>query len=87
MQGMKPAREFRTLIESETSLNALLDLRKQLGDYLPKDSRNNVKMQNYLWRDVLWSIWGQAAENGGKKIIKSAPVHLRERYEQIFSRG
>ena len=87
MQGMKPAREFRTLIENETSLNALLDLRKQLGDYLPKDSRNNVKMQNYLWRDVLWSIWGQAAENGGKKIIKSAPVHLRERYEQIFSRG
>lgn len=87
MQGMKPAREFRTLIENETSLNALLDLRKQLGDYLPKDFRNNERTQAYLWRDVLWGIWGQAAENGGKKIIKSAPVHLLKQYEQIFSRG
>lgn len=86
MQGMKPAREFRTLIENETSLNALLGLKEHLEDFLPSN-RSCEREKNYLWRDVLWGIWGQAAENGGGKVIKSAPEHLRDQYEQIFKRG
>ena len=35
-------------------------------------------------RDRLWAIWGQASENGGSKVIKTAPKELRERYQEIF---
>ena len=38
MQGMKPAKEFRTLIANEESLNALLEVKRHLEDYLPDQS-------------------------------------------------
>ena len=39
----------------------------------------------YLWRDVLWAIWGTASENGGSKVIKTAPKELKEKYQQVFA--
>ena len=40
---------------------------------------------DYLWRDVLWAIWGTASENGGSKVIKTAPKELKEKYQQVFA--
>ena len=84
MQGMKPAKEFRTLIANEESLNALLEVKRHLEDYLPEENCRDKKVQDFLWQDVLWGIWGQAAQNGGGKVIKAAPEELREQYQKIF---
>ena len=35
---MKPAKEFRTLIANEESLNALLEVKRHLEDYLPEEN-------------------------------------------------
>ena len=84
MQGFKPAKEFRTLIANEESLNALLKIKEHLKDYLPEEARRSKNAPVYLWRDVIWGIWGKDSENGGKKVMKAAPAHLREIYEQLF---
>ena len=85
MQNLKPAKEFRTLIANEESLNALLEIKGQLEYYLPEDSGNNKRALAYLWRDVLWAIWGKDSENGGRKVIKTAPKELKEKYQQVFA--
>ena len=84
MQNLKPAKEFRTLIANEESLDALMEIKGHLEYYLPEESGNDKRALAYLWRDVLWAIWGTASENGGSKVIKSAPKELRERYQEIF---
>ena len=47
----------------------------------------NIEMciRDSLWRDVLWAIWGTASENGGSKVIKTAPKELKEKYQQVFA--
>ena len=84
MQGLKPAKEFRTLIANEESLNALLEVKRHLEDYLPEENCQDKRSHDILWQDVLWGIWGQAAQNGGVKVIKAAPAELREQYQKIF---
>ena len=84
MQNLKPAKEFRALIANEESLDALLEIKGHLEYYLPEESGNDKRALAYLWRDVLWAIWGTASENGGSKVIKTAPKELRERYQEIF---
>ena len=85
MQNLKPAKEFRTLIANEESLDALLEIKGHLEYYLPEESGNDKRALAYLWRDVLWAIWGTASENGGSKVIKSAPKELKEKYQQVFA--
>ena len=84
MQGMKPAKEFRTLIANKESLDALLEIKGHLGDYLHEEGAHDQRAQDYLWREVLWAIWGSASENSGGRVIKSAPKEWRERYQKIF---
>lgn len=84
MQELKPAKEFRILIANEESLDALLEIKGHLEDYLPTESERDKRARDYLWRDVLWAIWGSASENGGK-VIKAAPKELKEKYQQVFS--
>ena len=84
MQWLKPAKEFCTLIANEESLNALLEVKRHLEDYLPEENCQDKRSQDFLWQDVLWGIWGQAAQNGGSKVIKTAPAQLRGICEQIF---
>ena len=84
VQGMKPDKEFRTLIANKESLNALLEVKGHLEDYLPEENFRDKKAQDFLWQDVLWGIWGQAMQNGGSKVIKSAPVELKKQYSEIF---
>ena len=84
MQGMKPAKEFRALIANEESLNALLEVKRHLEDCLPEENCRDKKAQDSLWQDVLWGIWGQAAQKGGGKVIPSAPEELKKRYSEIF---
>ncbi len=69
MQHLQPAKEFRTLIANEESLDALLEIKGHLEYYLPEESGNDKRALAYLWRDVLWAIWGTASENGGSKVI------------------
>ena len=85
MQNLKPAKEFRTLIANEASLDALLEMKAHLEYYLPDESRSDKRALAYLWRDVLWAIWGSSSENGGSKVIKSAPKDLKEKYQQVFA--
>ncbi|OUQ33283.1 DUF6138 family protein [Faecalibacterium sp. An122] len=85
MQNLKPAKEFRTLIANEESLDALLEMKTHLEYYLPDESRSDKRALAYLWRDVLWAIWGSSSENGGSKVIKSAPKDLKEKYQQVFA--
>ena len=84
MQSMKPAKEFRILIANEESLNALLEIKGHLEDYLSEENCQDKRSQDFLWQDVLLGIWGQAAQNGGGKVIKAAPAELREQYQKIF---
>ena len=73
--GLKLAKEFRTLIANEESLDALLEIKGHLEDYLPEEGVHDQRAQDYLWQEVLWAIWGPASENGGK-AIKAAPKEL-----------
>ena len=84
MQNLSPAKEFRALIANTESLDALLEIRGHLAYYLPEEGAHDQRARDYLWREVLWAIWGQASENGGSKVIKAAPEELRERYQEIF---
>ena len=85
MQNLKPAKEFRTLIANEESLDALLEIKGRLEDYLPEEVEHDKRAQDYLWREVLWAIWDSSSENGGSKVIKSAPKELKEKYQQVFA--
>ena len=85
MQNLKPAKEFRTLIANEESLDALLEIKGRLEDYLPEEGARDRRARDYLWREVLWAIWGKDSENGGSKVIKSAPKELKEKYQQVFA--
>ena len=84
MQELKPAKEFRALIANEESLDALLEIKEHLEDYLPEGAGSDKKAPACLWRDVLWAIWGKDSQNGGK-VIKTAPEELREKYRQVFA--
>lgn len=85
MQNLKPAKEFRTLIANEESLDALLTVKPRIGAYLLPDERNDQRYCAMIWRDVLWAIWGKDSENGGSKVIKAAPEKLKEKYQQVFA--
>ena len=85
MQNLKPAKEFRTLIANEESLDALLEIKGHLEYYLSEESGSNKRALAYLWHDVLWAIWGTTSENGGSKVIKTAPKELKEKYQQVFA--
>ena len=43
MQGLKPAKEFRTLIANEESLDALLTVKPRIGAFLLPDERNDQR--------------------------------------------
>ena len=43
MQELKPAKEFRALIANEGSLDALLDAKAHLEDYLPAKEKRDKK--------------------------------------------
>ena len=85
MQNLEPAKEFCTLIANKESLDAQLEIKGQLEYYLSEESGSNKRALDYLWRDVLWAIWGTASENGGSKVIKTAPKELKEKYQQVFA--
>ena len=85
MQNLEPAKEFCTLIANKESLDAQLEIKGQLEYYLSEESGSNKRALDYLWRDVLWAIWGKDSENGGSKIIKSAPEELKEKYQRVFA--
>ena len=85
MQNLKPAKEFRTLIANGESLDAMLEIKGHLEDYLPEEGAHDQRARDYLWREVLWAIWGTASENGGSKVIKTAPKELKEKYQRVFA--
>ena len=84
MQWLEPAREFRSLIANAESLDALLAVKRRFSTYLLPEENEDPKFRAIAWQSLLWAIWGQASENGGSKVIKTAPKELRERYQEIF---
>ena len=84
MQWLEPAREFRSLIANGESLDALLAVKRRFSAYLLPEENKDPKFRAIAWQSLLWAIWGQASENGGSKVIKTAPKELKERYSEIF---
>ena len=84
MQWLEPAREFRSLIANGESLDALLAVKRRFSAYLLPEENEDPKFRAIAWQSLLWAIWGQASENGGSKVIKTAPKELKERYFEIF---
>ena len=84
MQWLEPAREFRSLIANGESLDALLAVKRRFSAYLLPEENEDPKFRAIAWQSLLWAIWGQASENGGSKVIKTAPKELKERYSEIF---
>ncbi len=80
-----PRKKFRPLIANEESLDTLLEIKGHLEYYLPEESGSDKRALAYLWRDVLWTIWGPSSKNGGSKVIKTASKELKEKYQQIFA--
>lgn len=85
MQWMEPAKEFRKLIANEESLDALLTVKHRFSAYLLLDEDEDPKFRAIAWQSLLWAIWGSSSENGGSKVIQSAPKELREKYRQVFA--
>ena len=77
-------REFRSLIANGESLDALLAVKRRFSAYLLPEENEDPKFRAIAWQSLLWAIWGQASENGGSKVIKTAPKELKERYSEIF---
>ena len=84
MQWLEPAREFRSLIANGESLDALLAVKRRFSAYLLPEEDKDPKFRAIAWQSLLWAIWGKNSENGGSKVIKTAPKELRERYQEIF---
>ena len=85
MQWLKPAREFRSLIANGESLDALLAVKRRFSAYLLSEEDKDPKFRAIAWQRLLWAIWGSSSENGGSKVIKSAPKELKEKYQQVFA--
>ena len=85
MQWLKPAKEFRSLIANGESLDALLEVKRRFSAYLLPEEDKDPKFRAIAWQSLLWAIWGSASENGGSKVIKSAPKELKEKYQQVFA--
>ena len=85
MQWLKPAKEFRSLIASAESLDALLAVKRRFSAYLLPEEDKDPKVRAIAWQSLLWAIWGKDSENGGSKVIKSAPKELKEKYQQVFA--
>jgi len=85
MQNLKPAKEFRALIANAESLDALLAVKRRFSAYLLPEEDKDPKFRAIAWQSLLWAIWGKDSENGGSKVIKSAPEELKEKYQQVFA--
>ena len=87
MQWLEPAKEFRSLIANAESLDALLTVKRRFSAYLLLEENKDPKFRAIAWQSLLWAIWGKNSENGGSKVIKTAPKELKEKYQQVFARG
>ena len=85
MQWLEPAREFRSLIANGESLDALLAVKRRFSAYLLPEEDKDPKFRAIAWQSLLWAIWGKNSENGGSKVIKTAPKELKEKYQQVFA--
>ena len=85
MQWLEPAREFRSLIANGESLDALLAVKRRFSAYLLPEENEDPKFRAIAWQSLLWAIWGKNSENGGSKVIKTAPKELKEKYQQVFA--
>ena len=85
MQWLEPAKEFRSLIANAESLDALLTVKRRFSAYLLLEENKDPKFRAIAWQSLLWAIWGKNSENGGSKVIKTAPKELKEKYQQVFS--
>ena len=47
--------------------------------------KKDPKFRAIAWQSLLWAIWGKNSENGGSKVIKTAPKELKEKYQQVFA--
>ena len=85
MQWLEPAKEFRSLIANAESLDALLTVKRRFSAYLLPEEDKDPKFRAIAWQSLLWAIWGKNSENGGSKVIKTAPKELKEKYQQVFA--
>ena len=85
MQWLELAKEFSRLIANAESLDALLAVKHRFSAYLLSEENKDPKFRAIAWQSLLRAIWGTSSENGGSKVIKSAPKELKEKYQQVFA--
>ena len=85
MQWLKPAKEFRSLIANAESLDALLTVKRRFSAYLLPEEDKDPKFGLSLARACSGPFGAKILENGGSKVIKSAPKELKEKYQQVFA--
>lgn len=83
MQWLEPAREFRSLIANGKAWMQLA-VKRRFSAYLLPEENEDPKFRAIAWQSLPGPSGGQASENGGSKVIKTAPKELRERYQEIF---
>ena len=62
-----------------------MTVKHRFSAYLLPDERKDTKFQAIAWQSLLWAIWGKDSQNGGSKVIKTAPKELKEKYQQVFA--
>ena len=76
---------IRDRIANGESLDALLAVKRCFSAYLLPEENEDPKFRAIAWQSLLWAIWGKKSENGGSKVIKTAPKELKEKYQQVFA--
>ena len=62
-----------------------LAVKRRFSAYLLPEENEDPKFRAIAWQSLLWAIWGKNSENGGSKVIKTAPKELKEKYQQVFA--
>ena len=85
MQNMKPAKEFRTLIANEESLDALLEIKGHLEHYLPEESGMNLGDLLYYMKqesiNPVWKISTLISHMNGVDYI--APIRAEQDFREV----
>ena len=85
MQWLEPAKEFRSLIANEESLDALLTVKHRFSAYLLPDERKDTKFQAIAWQSLLWAIWGKGFSERRQQGHQDGAEGTEKKYQQVFA--
>jgi hypothetical protein len=90
IQHLRHRKTYPALLANRDSLTALLSLRHTGAEPSSiatlRANLDGEATDEHAWRAVLFTLWGEAVEDGRRaNIVAAAPEELRSLYEQIFA--